>query len=159
MGWFADSIKRSARKGWFAWLGSRTAHRIDRLFFKVTGGRVVTAGLPRVPALMLTTVGRRSGQKRTTPLLYVREGKRFVVAGTNWGQSKEPDWALNLRANPTAWVQVGRERGKYRARVATEEEEKRLWPELEKIWPAYETYRERSGRKVSVFVLEPTEEG
>ena len=120
---------------------------------------MVTAGLPKVPALMLTSVGRKTGKRRTTPLLYVREGNRLVVAGTNWGQPKEPDWALNLRANPTAWVQVGRERRKYRARVANEEEERRLWPELEKIWPAYETYRERSGRKVNVFVLEPNEEG
>jgi deazaflavin-dependent oxidoreductase (nitroreductase family) len=108
---------------------------------------------------MLTTVGRRTGQERTTPLLYVRDGTRFIVAGTNWGQAKEPDWALNLQANPEAWVRVGRERGVYRARVAGEDEERRLWPELQKIWPAYETYRERSGRKVNVFVLEPTEEG
>jgi deazaflavin-dependent oxidoreductase (nitroreductase family) len=159
MGWFTASIKRSSRTRWFAWLGSRTAPRIDRLLNRVTGGRVATARLARVPALMLTTVGRRTGQQRTTPLLYVREGTRFIVAGTNWGQPKEPDWALNLQANPKAWVQVGTERGVYRARVASEEEELRLWPELQKIWPAYETYRERSGRKVNVFVLEPTEEG
>lgn len=119
---------------------------------------MATARLARVPALMLTTVGRRTGQKRTTPLLYVRDATRFIVAGTNWGQAKEPDWALNLLANPKAWVQVGRERGVYRARVASEEEEQRLWPELQKIWPAYETYRERSSRKVNVFVLEPNEE-
>lgn len=159
MGWFTTSIKRFARTRSFAWLGSRTAPRIDRLFHRVTGGRVVTAGLPRVPALMLTTVGRKSGKKRTTPLLYVREGARFIVAGTNWGLPKEPDWAFNLRANPTAWVQVGRKRGVYRAHVASEDEERRLWPELQKIWPAYETYRDRSGRKVNVFVLEPNEEG
>ncbi len=120
---------------------------------------MATARLARVPALMLTTVGRRTGQKRTTPLLYVRDGTRLIVAGTNWGQTKEPDWALNLLANPKAWVQVGGERGAYGARVADEEEERRLWPELQKIWPAYETYRERSGRKVNVFVLEPSEEG
>ncbi len=108
---------------------------------------------------MLTTVGRRTGQKRTTPLLYVRDGARYIVAGTNWGQAREPDWALNLLANPKAWVQVEGEGGAYRARVAGEDEERRLWPELQKIWPAYETYRERSGRKVNVFVLEPNEEG
>ena len=107
---------------------------------------------------MLTTVGRKSGKKRTTPLLYVRDGTRLIVAGTNWGQAKEPDWAHNLRANPKAGVQVGQEQGVYRARVASEDEERRLWPELQKIWPAYETYRERSGRKVNVFVLEPSEE-
>jgi deazaflavin-dependent oxidoreductase (nitroreductase family) len=108
---------------------------------------------------MLTTIGRRTGQKRMTPLLYIRDGTHLIVAGTNWGQAKEPDWALNLVANPNAWVQVGKEQGAYRARVAQEDEERRLWPELQKIWPAYETYRERSGRKVNVFVLEPSEEG
>lgn len=158
MGGFSGSIRRFSRRSWFAWLGSRTAPRIDRLLHKVTGGRVATARLARAPALMLTTVGRRSGRKRTTPLLYVREGSRFIVAGTNWGKPKEPDWALNLLANATAWVQVGGERGKCRARVADEEEERRLWPKLQEIWPAYDTYRERSGRKVNVFVLEPNGE-
>ena len=157
MGWFTDSIKRFARTRSFAWFGSRTAPKIDRLLHSVTGGRVVTAGLPRVPALMLTTIGRKSGRKRKTPLLYVRDGPRLIVAGTNWGLPKEPDWALNLTSNPTAWVQVGRKRGVYHARVADEDEERRLWPELEKIWPAYQTYRERSGRKPKVFVLEPVE--
>ena len=157
MGAFGDAIKRLGRTRSFAWVGSRAAAPIDRLVHRMSGGRRLAAQLllPKTPTMMITTVGRKSGQRRTTPLLYVRDGGRFIVAGTNWGQRNDPDWALNLRANPTAWVQAGTERRRVRARVAEDEEKRRLWPELDKIWPAYATYRKRSGRDVMVFVLEP----
>jgi deazaflavin-dependent oxidoreductase (nitroreductase family) len=131
------------------------APRVDRFLLKVTGGRGVTIGRKALPTLFLTTVGRKTGKERVTPLLYLRDGGRIIVAGSNWGQAHHPAWALNLKANPRVRVQIGRETTEMVARVAEGEERARLWPFLEETWPAYRTYRERSGRDIMVFVLEP----
>lgn len=150
-----ETIQRLGHKKWFAALGRRVAPRVDRFLLKVTGGRGVTIGRKALPTLFLTTVGRKSGQERVTPLLYLRHGDRFIVAGSNWGQAHHPAWALNLKANPRARVQIGREKTDVVARVAVGEEREGLWPFLEEKWPAYRTYKERSGRDIMVFVLEP----
>lgn len=150
---FEDLVKRLGHFRWFASLASRTAPPIDRMAYRRTGHSGVT---PRgLPTMLLTTAGRKSGRPRTVPVLYVREGERLVVAGSNWGKKQDPAWALNLLANPVARVQVGKHVGEYRARHATQEERDRLWPKLDEIWPAYRTYRKRSGRDIRVFVLEP----
>lgn len=115
----------------------------------------MSTGRQIIPTLLLTTVGRRTGRERTVPVLYVRDGDRLVIAGSNWGQRQHPAWSENLLANPVAKVQMGNERGAYRATQATTEERARLWLELDRIWPAYETYRKRAGRDIRVFVLEP----
>ncbi|MDP8957585.1 MAG: nitroreductase family deazaflavin-dependent oxidoreductase [Actinomycetota bacterium] len=156
---FSNAIKRLGRTRSFAWLGSRAAAPIDRLVHRMTGGRRIAAQLllRNTPTLMLTTIGRKSGQPRTTPLVFVRDQDRFIVAGSNWGQRKDPDWALNLWANPMAWVQLGTNKRPVRARVADGDETKRLWPELDRVWPGYVQYRERSGRDIMVFVLEPAD--
>ena len=150
-----ETIQRLGHKKWFAAIGRRVAPRVDRFLLKVTGGRGVTIGRKALPTLFLTTVGRKSGQERVTPLLYLRDGDRFIVAGSNWGQPHHPAWALNLKAHPRARIQIGRKRTDVVARVAEGEERERLWPFLEEKWPAYRTYKERSGRDIMVFVLEP----
>ncbi len=155
MGRLTETIQRLGHKKWFAAVGKRVAPRVDRFLLKVTGGRAVTIGRKAIPTLFLTTVGRKSGKERVTPLLYLRDGDRIIVAGSNWGQPHHPAWALNLKAHPRARVQIGREKTDVVARVAAGEERERLWPFLEEKWPAYRTYRDRSGRDIMVFVLEP----
>lgn len=126
----------------------------DRLVGRLTGGRVVALGL--VPSLLLTTTGRRSGQPRSTPLLYVPDGDGYVVVGSNWGQTHHPAWALNLFAEPAAEVRVGGAPVPVRARLATGAERDRLWRLLVDQWPAYETYvRRAGGRDIPIFRLEP----
>src|SRR5512132_625899 len=81
------------------------------------------AGVPGfVPCLLLTTIGRRSSEKRTSPLFYTTAGDTYVLRGSRGGAETQPGWYLNLRANPTAEVQVGREQFTVRARVATGQE-------------------------------------
>jgi deazaflavin-dependent oxidoreductase (nitroreductase family) len=155
VGRYADSIKRLGHRRWFAWVGSRVAPRADRVLYRFTGGRITATGKPVIPTLLLTTTGRKSGQPRTVPLLFVHDGQRMVVAGSNWGQAHDPDWALNLAARPTARVQIGHSTFDVVARQAGAEEKQRLWAELDRAWPAYDTYRKRSGRDIRVFVLEP----
>ena len=155
MGRLDETIKRLGHKRWFATVGKHVAPRVDRFLLRVTGGRGVAIGRKGLPTLFLTTTGRKSGQERVTPLLYFRDGGNVIVAGSNWGQTHHPAWALNLKANPRAKMQIGREKVDVVARVAEGDERERLWPELEEKWPAYRTYTERSGRDIMVFVLEP----
>lgn len=113
------------------------------------GGRVGGA-----PVLLLTTTGRKSGEPRTAPVLYLADGDRLIVIGSNAGNARPPAWALNLRANPDADVQVGRQRRRIRARVAEGEERTELWTKMNDQYGGFDDYRKLTDRDISVFVLE-----
>ncbi len=125
---------------------------LQRRLYRTTGGRVSLTG--RAPVLLLTTTGRRTGLQRTVPLLYVRDGGRLVICNVNPGFERPNPWTLNLRAEPRAQVQVGREVLAVTAREASEEELDRYWPRLKEVWPAYGTFYDRGGKR-SIFILEP----
>ncbi len=127
---------------------------LDRWLYRRTGGQRVSTGRPLGPLLLLTTTGRRTGMERTTPVFYLRDGDRLVVCNVNPGFERPNPWTLNLRANPVARVQVGPVSGVYQAREASEAEVERYWPDLVKVWPAYQTHYDRSGQRL-VFLLEP----
>ena len=109
-----------------------------------------------VHTLLLTTRGRRTGRLRRTPLIYGRDGDRYVVVASNGGRRRNPDWYLNLVAAPRADVQVGAERFAVHARTAVGEERGRLWALMSAIFPEYDRYAARAGRQIPVVVLEPT---
>ena len=138
---------------WFAAAGRRFGARMDRVLYRLTRGKVCsTAGV--APLILLTTTGRRSGKPRTTPVMFIRDGDRFVVSSENFGQQRPAAWPLNLLADPRATVELGAERVECRARLLGEEEADRYWPRLVEVWPAHESYRSRSGKR-HTFVLEP----
>jgi deazaflavin-dependent oxidoreductase (nitroreductase family) len=137
----------------FAAVGRRVVWA-DRLVGRLTKGRLIAAGLKDLPCLLLTTTGRRSGQPRTSPLLYLADGDAFVVIGSNWGRADHPAWSGNLLANPAARVTVGGAEIPVRARLVEADERAHLRKRLLEIWPAYLTYEERSGRHLRVFRLE-----
>jgi deazaflavin-dependent oxidoreductase (nitroreductase family) len=142
-------------RAWFA-AAVRPLVPVDRFIGRVTQGRLVALGL--APSLMITTTGRRSGRPRSNPVLYVRDGDGYAVAGSNWGQAVDPAWALNLRADPRATVTVGGRVLYVRARAVTGPERDRLWRLLVRLWPPYETYAERArGREIPLFRLEPVD--
>jgi deazaflavin-dependent oxidoreductase (nitroreductase family) len=144
--------RRLGHQGWFARF-FRWVVPLDRTLGRLTGGRLL--GYAVVPALLLTTTGRRSGRPRTSPLLYVTDGDAYVVAGSNWGQPHHPAWALNLRADPQATTTVHGRRTAVRASLTAGAERERLWALLVREWPPYETYRRRAGdRDIMVFRLE-----
>lgn len=111
---------------------------------------------PGVPTLLLTTRGRRSGLLRRTALIYGRDGDAYVVVASQGGAPTHPAWYLNLEADPAVRVQVGAEVFDARARTATEEERARLWPELARIWPAYDDYQARTQRRIPLVILTRT---
>jgi deazaflavin-dependent oxidoreductase (nitroreductase family) len=152
----AGWLRALGHRRWFARLG-RVLVPADRMIGRLTGGRVVALGLRELPSMLLTTTGRRTGQPRTQPLLYAPDGDGYVVIGSNWGQQRQPAWALNLLADPRASVALGGRRIPVRAHLATGAERERLLALLLAMWPAYETYRRRAGdRELMVFRLTPT---
>jgi deazaflavin-dependent oxidoreductase (nitroreductase family) len=106
------------------------------------------------PMLLLDHVGAKSGKKRTSPLMYVRDGDDIVLVASKGGHPKNPAWFHNLKANPETTVQIGSEKRPVRARVATDEERKRLWPKAVETYSGYEGYRKRTDREIPLVVLE-----
>ncbi|MFI6480472.1 nitroreductase family deazaflavin-dependent oxidoreductase [Nonomuraea sp. NPDC050663] len=105
--------------------------------------------------LLLTTTGRRSGEPYTTPVIYQRDGDVHVVVASNGGEPKDPDWYLNLLADPDAEIQVGPDRHRVTARTAEPEEKPQLWGLMTRIWPDYDAYQGKTDREIPVVVLEP----
>ncbi|HYU62055.1 MAG TPA: nitroreductase family deazaflavin-dependent oxidoreductase [Solirubrobacterales bacterium] len=123
--------------------------------YRLTGGRI--GGRVRgVAILLLDHVGRRSGKRRTNPLLYIEDGDDLVIVASKGGSHKHPAWWLNLRDSPRTTVQVGGERRDVVAHQADAEERARLWPRLVEVWPDYETYQRRTSREIPVIILSPT---
>lgn len=111
------------------------------------------------PVLLLNTVGRRSGQRRTAPVLYMQDGEGFVVIGSNAGNERAPAWALNLKANPDAEIELRGRRQPVRARVAEGDERVELWRRINELYRGFDDYDARTKRDIAVFVLEPRPAG
>ena len=134
--------------------GLRAFGKLNVPLYRLSGGRLF-GRVGRAPVLLLTTTGRRSGQPRTAPVVYLRDGERLIVIGSNAGNVRPPAWALNLKANPDAEVEVGGDRDSVRARVAEGEERAELWDRMTDQFGGFADYRERTDRDIAVFVLEP----
>lgn len=106
------------------------------------------------PMLLLDHVGARSEIRRTTPLVYVRDGDDIVLVASKGGHPKNPAWYHNLRAHPDTRIQLGSERRPVRARVANPEERERLWPKAVATYSGYDGYQERTDRKIPLVILE-----
>ena len=121
--------------------------------YRATGGKV-GGRFGKAPVLLLHHRGRKSGQERVTPLLYLGDGERHVIVASAGGMAKHPAWWHNLRAGPETEIEVGGERIPVRAREADDAERERLWPRLVEIWPDFEAYQRRTDRRIPVVVLE-----
>jgi deazaflavin-dependent oxidoreductase (nitroreductase family) len=105
--------------------------------------------------LLLTTTGRKSGEPRTTPLIYGREGGNYLVVASKGGSDEPPAWYVNLKENPTVEIQVKGDRMTARARDASPEEKPPLWRLMAEQWPDYDAYQRSTEREIPVVVLEP----
>ena len=127
--------------------------------YRRSGGKLGGRWKRRNPILLLEHEGRRSGKRRTTPLVYLRDGDDYVVVGSRGGSDHDPAWLHNLRAKPHATIQVGAERRHVVASVASPSERARLWPKLVEANPDYATYERRTERELPVVLLRPRSEG
>jgi len=138
-------------------LGSRLNTRL----YRATGGRLggtwrVGAALRRpAPVGLLTTTGRKTGQPRTAPLIYLRDEERFIVVASQGGLPKHPAWYLNLQADPDVTIQIGRHTHELRARTAAPDERARLWPRLVDLYADFDTYDAWTEREIPVVICEP----
>jgi len=105
--------------------------------------------------LLLDHVGAKTATKRTTPLVYLRNGDDVVVVASKGGSPRHPGWFHNLRAHPETTVQIGARRQPVGARVATPTERSRLWPEVVARYRGYEDYQRRTKRQIPLVILEP----
>jgi deazaflavin-dependent oxidoreductase (nitroreductase family) len=128
---------------------------VHKALFRASRGRVGGRG-GGMPMLMLTTVGRRSGRRRTTMLSTpVRDGERIVLVASYGGDDRHPAWFLNLRDHPEVDVTMAGRTRRLRARVLSADEKADVWPRIVRTYPGYGRYQERTARDIPVVVLEP----
>jgi proline iminopeptidase len=108
-----------------------------------------------VPSLLLTTTGRKSGEKFIFPLFYGEAGNSYLVIASKGGAPKHPNWYLNLVANPEVEVQVGTKKIKAHARTVTGPERAGLWEKALEFWPPYADYQKKTDREIPVVLLDP----
>jgi len=125
---------------------------VDR--YRATGGEEGYDWQRGTTILLLTTRGRKSGEERTTPLIFRPHGDDFMVVASKGGTDAPPAWYLNLQAEPEVQVQVRGEVFTARARDATPEEQPELWRQMAEVWPDYDAYQEKTERRIPVVVLE-----
>lgn len=152
VGWFTrtGSYLVSTRAG--AWFFVHVANRLDRILMPLTRGRVTVS--MRMPSLLMTHRGAKSGIERTTPLTYFTEGGDVILIASNGGNAKYPAWLHNLRAHPEVELSHGGPGDRYVAREASGDEYDRLFRAACGMYPGYARYQARCPeRKIPVLVL------
>jgi deazaflavin-dependent oxidoreductase (nitroreductase family) len=122
--------------------------------YRDTGGEVGHVWKEGSTVLLLTTTGRTSGKPRTTPLIYARDGDRYVIVASKGGAPEHPGWYLNLSKTPEVELQVRDEVFPARAHTASGDERRELWRKANEVWPHYAEYQEKTDREIPVVVLE-----
>ncbi len=120
--------------------------------FRANGGKV-GGRFAGAPMLLLTTTGAKSGQRRTTPLVYLPDGDRLIIFATKGGAPTHPAWYHNLVAHPETTVEVGTETVPVTAVVLTGEERDRLYARQAALRPAFAEYETRTTRRIPVVAL------
>ena len=124
--------------------------------FRLTGGRLGGTFLRGAPVCLVTVTGRKTGQPRTVPLLYLRRGDDLVIVASKGGMSHHPLWYHNMIANPRVEVEIGGQPTRaMQVRRAVDAEKAQLWPELVKMYPDYDDYQARTTRDIPVLILSP----
>jgi deazaflavin-dependent oxidoreductase (nitroreductase family) len=126
--------------------------RVHNLIYRMSGGRI-GGRMFNSPVLLLTTTGRRSGQRRTIPLLYLKTPDGYAIAASYAGADRHPAWYRNLESRPEATIQVGAEVVEVTAETADAERRAELWPKLVEMYPDYAVYQARTERDIPVVLL------
>jgi deazaflavin-dependent oxidoreductase (nitroreductase family) len=119
-------------------------------------GRAEGKGPSGLPTLLLTTIGRKSGEKRTVALVFLQHGENMVIVASLAGYDQNPAWYLNISANPKCWVQLDRRKMTAVARNAAEDERKALWPKLTALLPLWDLFQKQTDRPFPIVILSPT---
>lgn len=139
------------------WAIKHLVSPLDRFVMRVSDGGLPPPSSMAVPTLLLTTLGRRTRQERVIPLVYVRDGERYIVGNARPGGERKKPWVLNLRAAGRGRIRIRRRTVRVMARELGEAGTERWWPNLVEIWPAFATHYAATGER-TMFVLTPTDE-
>ena len=131
---------------------TRTFSAMHALAYRATAGRAQNA---KYPTMLLTVTGRKSGKPRTVPVIYIKDGDKFVIAAAYSGSDTDPAWWLNLGANPRAEVQVMDSIMQVEATEASSDARPELWRRLVEMYPYFADYEERTTREIPVIILTP----
>jgi len=134
----------------------RWMSQLNTWIYRKTDGKVGGKFMGGKPVMLLTTTGRHSGQARTTPLLYLRDGGNLVCVASSGGVKNHPLWYRNLVADPKVIVQIADQVEHRRARTANDDEKRTLWPRLVEFYPQFASYQSWTDRVIPVVILEPT---
>ena len=132
----------------------KTLSAIHRAIYSASGGRVGRR-IAGMPVLLLTTTGRKTGKRRTSPLTYFEQDGAIVLVASYGGRPHNPAWFENLVAAGEGEVTIGRERRPMRARPATAEERARLWPRIVETYDGYAKYQAKTAREIPLAILTP----
>lgn len=144
--------KQMEKVGWKAFNAFTKLHVAT---YRASGGRIGKT-FRGAPCCLVDHVGRKSGEHRTTPLIFTRDGDSVVLIASKGGHPKHPAWWINLRANPDTTVQVGAESWPVTACEVTDEQEReRLWKQMTEVYSPYDDYQAKTDRKIPVVLLEP----
>lgn len=139
----------------FGSVAVKVMSKVNTWIYRLTGGRVGGRFFGGAPVFLLTTIGRKSGEPRVAPLLYLDDGDRYVIVASKGGMSHHPLWYRNLVANPDVEVTIGTTTRRMTARTASPEEKEAYWPRLTAMYPDYASYQARTTRDIPVVVLSP----
>jgi deazaflavin-dependent oxidoreductase (nitroreductase family) len=154
--WWERALGRLASTPVGGWFYVHVAPSIDRRLVRSSQGRINTTGGGLWPVTLLTAIGAKNGQPRTTPLLYFNDDGDVVVIASNGGRPFNPAWYHNLRANPEAALFINGRTMICTAREAAGSERERLWAKAVDLFRGYEVYQRRTrGRQIPVIVLTP----
>jgi F420H(2)-dependent quinone reductase len=134
---------------------TKTLGSLHAWVYQKSEGRIGSHFAGGAPVMLLTTLGRKSGKARTSPLLYMRDGDRIITVASKGGSSNHPAWYLNLQQTPEVTVQIGNERLSMRACTATTAQKAKYWPRLIAVYPPYQSYQARTDRDIPVVILKP----
>ena len=149
----SSDLGRMPKPGTPQWRVWKLIQDTNTRLYRLSGGRI-GGRFDRAPVLILHHVGRKSGEARETPLVYLRDGEDIVIVGSMGGSPKHPAWFLNVRDRPDdVVVEIRGTRTPVRARLATPDERERLWPALLEMWPAWEDYTRRTEREFPILIL------
>ena len=135
---------------------ARVLHHLDAFVLRLTRGKYTVTQVVGLPIIQLTTIGAKTGQARTIPLVSLIDGEKIVVIGSNFGQKHNPSWYYNLKAYPECEVHFNGRTDKYIARETDGDEREKYWQLAVSYYKGYDVYKIRAAhRKIPVMVLEP----
>ncbi|TQK29070.1 nitroreductase family deazaflavin-dependent oxidoreductase [Arthrobacter sp. SLBN-53] len=135
--------------------GIKWMSRANTWLFKKSGGKLGNKFLRGAEVGILTTTGRKSGEPRDSPLLFLQEGRRIVLVASQGGRATNPMWYLNIKADPHITFQTKKEKLDLVAREATDAERDDYWPKLDAMYPDFANYRSYTDRKIPILICDP----